>query len=464
MMHSKIVRWSVVAAFALSMTAFGAAILISQRSAAEMEEILAQISENASPSVDHLAAASALLGRLHVRLLKVRTALAEGQVAELEPTLALADFDREVALADATPDFPGERALREGLQPSLARAREVTVRVQAAVQAHDARLASRLIDQDVPAAYSAATSGVRKLMGLNLEFGRLAARDAQRVRLESQQLAYSLGATASVVTVGLVVWLLLSMRRLAKADEAWGRRTEERSREMELFASRVAHDIRSPLGAALLTCEHAVRIEGTPPKLIPMLRRIASGLRHTSTLVDGLYEFARAGSATSRSQATPLQECVDRVIDDVAPMAREAEVSLRCAPLPVCRVAAAPGVVSSILLNLVSNAVRYGGSGGAVTVRARAADRVEVEVEDTGPGVPPGAEARIFQPFTREDGGRGEGLGLGLATVKRLVEGHGGACGVRSGAGQGSIFWFVLPRATSGASAEVRPLRPIKNA
>jgi len=101
--------------------------------------------------------------------------------------------------------------------------------------------------------------------------------------------------------------------------------------------------------------------------------------------------------------------------------------------------------VASILGNLLGNAVKYAGSGARVSIEARVDSLVHVEVSDTGPGIAPELQARIFEPFVR---GRkiGEGLGLGLATARRLVEAHGGAIGLRSNAG-GSVFWFDLPPA-----------------
>ena len=73
-------------------------------------------------------------------------------------------------------------------------------------------------------------------------------------------------------------------------------------------------------------------------------------------------------------------------------------------------------------------------------------DVVKVEVEDTGPGIRADMLAAIFEPYVRGTDVRQPGLGLGLATVKRIVEAYGGAVGARSVVGQGSCFWFALPR------------------
>jgi signal transduction histidine kinase len=105
----------------------------------------------------------------------------------------------------------------------------------------------------------------------------------------------------------------------------------------------------------------------------------------------------------------------------------------------------------SLIENLVRNAIKYTADSTVrrVTVRAQSKRAsVRVEVVDTGPGLPAGAEALIFEPFARMLSAEGKpGIGLGLATVKRLATAHDGLVGVESTPGQGCLFWFELPRA-----------------
>jgi signal transduction histidine kinase len=77
---------------------------------------------------------------------------------------------------------------------------------------------------------------------------------------------------------------------------------------------------------------------------------------------------------------------------------------------------------------------------------ADAEDRCRVSVEDTGPGIPPNKKSILFEPYVRGSANE-PGIGLGLATVKRLAEAHGGRVGVESALGSGSTFWFELPKA-----------------
>ena len=98
-------------------------------------------------------------------------------------------------------------------------------------------------------------------------------------------------------------------------------------------------------------------------------------------------------------------------------------------------------------------------ASGAITLRGREVDGCFCfEVEDTGPGLPPGAEAQVFAPFVRLPEAKGKaGIGLGLATVKRLVEANGGEVGVASPPGDGARFWFTLPRPVVAALGAAPP-------
>jgi signal transduction histidine kinase len=120
---------------------------------------------------------------------------------------------------------------------------------------------------------------------------------------------------------------------------------------------------------------------------------------------------------------------------------------LHVEPVPQCTVACSPGILLSLLGNLLRNAIKYLGESTRreITLRVRRRrGRVVFEVEDTGPGIPPTLGARIFEPYVRGPNTGMPGIGLGLATVKRLVESHGGTVGVKAGSQGGALFWFEL--------------------
>jgi len=103
--------------------------------------------------------------------------------------------------------------------------------------------------------------------------------------------------------------------------------------------------------------------------------------------------------------------------------------------------------ILQVLSNLIGNAVKFTPERGAITVRALSPRPgvVELSVSDTGPGVPPENREKMFDAYWQAIGGKRQGVGLGLAIAKGLVEAHGGSIGVRSAEGSGTTVWFTLP-------------------
>ena len=154
------------------------------------------------------------------------------------------------------------------------------------------------------------------------------------------------------------------------------------------------------------------------------------------------------GERPSSAGSSDLREVLDGVIDE-ARADDTSRVELVVEQLEDVQVACSSGVLASILSNLVRNAVKYMGdrTERRVTVRVTAQEeRVRVDVEDTGPGLAIGLEAHVFEPYVRAPDNTQPGLGLGLSTVRRFVEGHGGHVGVHLFPGRGCVFWFELPR------------------
>jgi signal transduction histidine kinase len=109
--------------------------------------------------------------------------------------------------------------------------------------------------------------------------------------------------------------------------------------------------------------------------------------------------------------------------------------------------------VRQVLLNLLSNAIKFTPDGGRITLTGQPTDggrEIRVEVQDSGIGIAPEDQPKLFKEFTQLDASASrqyEGTGLGLALSHRLVTLHGGQMGLRSAVGQGSTFWFTLPTA-----------------
>jgi signal transduction histidine kinase len=161
-----------------------------------------------------------------------------------------------------------------------------------------------------------------------------------------------------------------------------------------------------------------------------------------------LLQFARSAAAPDSNAHASVASVISGVAQDLEPQAAAARVRIEVSETPACSVACAPGVLSSIVMNLVSNAIKYMPPDAelrVVSVRTRVEGAwVRIEVADTGAGLPAAVHERIFEPYVRVDQ-RQPGLGLGLATVRRLVDAHRGQVGVQSQEGTGALFWVALP-------------------
>jgi signal transduction histidine kinase len=157
--------------------------------------------------------------------------------------------------------------------------------------------------------------------------------------------------------------------------------------------------------------------------------------------------FSTAGVRPADGARTSLGDVLRVVVHSARPAALENDIDLRLEDVPPARVAVSPGVLTSIVCNLLDNAIKYMGTCRVRRIVVRAKQRgslVRTEVRDTGPGVPRELASTIFEPHLRGPESDLPRIGLGLATVRRLCEAHGGAVGmVRMVAG--TLFWFELP-------------------
>jgi signal transduction histidine kinase len=305
----------------------------------------------------------------------------------------------------------------------------------------------------------------RRLIELNATHAQSLALSIEDTRLRSWRVEMLLTIASVLVAVGtaLIAWLLT--RRYDALLEDHRRVAEQRANELEQFAGRVAHDIRNPLTAVGLALQQAGRRTGGDPLAQTAIESGRASLARVLRLVDDLLDFARAGAPPTTSARAEVREVLDDLLPELMPGVQSADATLHIEPFAPVAVACAPGVLTSLLSNLLRNAIKYIVDSPERRITVRVLERsafVRVEVEDTGPGVPPGLETAIFQPYVRAPGLRQAGVGLGLATVKRMSEAHGGAAGYRRASRQGSVFWFELPKSAAPApeTAPSPPLRP----
>ncbi len=283
--------------------------------------------------------------------------------------------------------------------------------------------------------------------------------NAQRSRALSDQLRETrqrIRRTSSVLTLvsvllGLVgAWLIeRDWRTRRRLTEARALHLAQRASELESFAGRVAHDIRNPLASAKLAAQSLLRTPD-PEKVVPMAERINGSLGRAEAITAGLLEFARSGARPEEGARTHLPTVLRELLEDVAPLAEDAAISLELTDVPQTEVACSRGVYLSLAGNLVRNAIKYMGDAPVRQVRIVVTEEgrwVRTSVQDTGPGIPAESVETIFESYVRlRRTADKPGLGLGLATVKRLAEAHGGRAEVASHEGQGATFSFTLPR------------------
>jgi signal transduction histidine kinase len=270
-----------------------------------------------------------------------------------------------------------------------------------------------------------------------------------RSSVDTLVLAFACDAAAIGVTVVAAAWAVQSGRRFA--EEMRGELQGERARvsELDLLAQRVAHDITSPLAAVALSLSSIRRLH-PDAETEHTLDRAWRALERSRQMVHGIYAFAQSGAHPAAGAAAPLRETIVKAVDELLCAEAQSPPAVEVEPFDEVRVAMDPSLLGVVLSNLLSNAAKFTRDSPVrrITVRARADERrAHVEVEDTGPGVPADQEEAIFQPYRRGPDVAQPGLGLGLATVRRLVLTHGGEVGVRRGTAGGALFWFELPRA-----------------
>jgi signal transduction histidine kinase len=261
--------------------------------------------------------------------------------------------------------------------------------------------------------------------------------------------ATALGLMSIALAVVATVLVVRVQRARARLIAEHQRFITERAVELESFAGRVAHDLRDPLSAATMRLLVLEQSGALGVSVREHLEKVSGQLGRMRRVIDGLLEFARSGARPVPGAQASLPVVLDEVLTSVAPRAAAASAELSIGPIADVPLAVAPEALSSVLANLLGNAVKYVGEGQQlphrVAVRAsRRASLTRIEVEDNGPGLPAGTEDRVFEPFRRLPS-RQPGTGLGLATVKRIVEAYEGHVGVVTEFGRGSTFWVEIP-------------------
>jgi signal transduction histidine kinase len=238
---------------------------------------------------------------------------------------------------------------------------------------------------------------------------------------------------------------------LAKSFNSMAGRLREIDVMKEKFYATLSHELRSPLNAMreavrLIEARTGGPVPANPERLIAIFSK---GTDRLLRLINEVLDLSRANAGVLPVDRRwfDLNETVAHTIEELKPQAEQQGLTLRMESDPtVTRVYADEDRIVQIVVNLLANALRFTPAGGKVTIRLQHTDNeIQIQVEDTGIGIPAPLLPVIFDRFRQAHSGKG-GTGLGLAIVRAMVEAHGGHVTVESEEGKGSRFTIGLPR------------------
>jgi DNA-binding LacI/PurR family transcriptional regulator/signal transduction histidine kinase len=245
---------------------------------------------------------------------------------------------------------------------------------------------------------------------------------------------------------------------LVQQAESRAKELEARNAELDAFAHTVAHDLKIPLSAMVgFSSAIEARFDEMPPEeLRKGLHRITQAGLRMSGIINALLLLSSVRKEDVETEPLNMANIVNEAQNRLASLLTESQAEIIVPDEWPVAVGYTPWV-EEVWANYISNAAKYGGHPGrgvpprvelGFDERAPASgSHIRFWVHDNGPGLTPKEQAHLFAPFTRLHQVRSEGHGLGLSIVQRIVEKLGGETGVESNVGEGSLFYFTLPKA-----------------
>jgi signal transduction histidine kinase len=447
-------RW-MLAVISAVVLAFLIETAVTQHVESSISSRTQDIVSHAMPSVRLLTRALATLDRLDFDLDQY-AAVPEDRRSGFrnQITADRRDVDREFTAYAKLPRYPNEPALFAAVQAERNDLDDLL----------DAALAGRnpMLLASVHQKLDSVQQSIQRVVEFDAEQGQRLGHEIDGIRRTTRALGNWLDSLSVALAIVAAILALRQLRRAKRTLELARKAGQQREADLASlaealgnFAGQVAHDIVSPLSTALLSLERLRETYAADAAACRSADRGVAAILRVHNLVDGLLAFSRAGGHPDPGSSTEITPVITEVIDELGPQAKQQRIALNVTTMPGAAVACSPGVLTSLVSNLVRNAIRYMGDAADRRIALRVLDagnRFRIEVQDTGPGIPFEQQRRIFEPYVQLGGG-GTGIGLGLATVERLARAHGGAVGVTSSPGRGSLFWFELPALVTAPGA-----------
>jgi signal transduction histidine kinase len=292
-----------------------------------------------------------------------------------------------------------------------------------------------------------AEASIDRLIGINSREAETFVSEIREAHHDGLVADIVVGIITLALAIGVAIVLLRTLRRQHELVRLRMETLGERTRDLEQFAARTAHDLKGPLAPLRGYAD----LLGLDPKAHELAGKIARATDRMATIIDDLLALSLSGQPPEGH--VDVQQCTHELLEELSDVLDLDAVDVSVSP---CVAACAPGVCHQIMRNVLTNAIKFRSPDRPLRVRIdarRLDDTIEIAVTDNGIGMNAEAIERAFEPFYRARTVKPvPGHGLGLAIVKRTIDTLGGNCRIDSEPAKGTRVVLRIPAVTSSAA------------